>query len=363
MHKITPLKISPDANIAAAQIAKSLKEPLNLGIGTMPGHSYQPISAEVLKEGRLFLLNFLGFGDHNLTLVPAKGGGSGAISVGIAALRAMGYRPNGAAFSHWDWTGYESFCTAQGLEKNYLPSNNYDSTEPDTLMFLQTNRNGDGTRMSLAEAKEIIKLNNRLQRPNFIDLPYFTGSDEEKKVLQLFQSEATEPTIVAWSPTKIFQTFADRPGGVVLILHPNKEHFDDLQWVGGVSARGTTGFDDAVTRELWEAMATDQTTLQHKHAHYLQTIQTATECWRKNAPDWAQLYFDDENYGGMFRLFPAQSDTQQLMAASNIVPVLMQSEGEFKIRVNLCGVVQADGALIPKADTLVTQFFTFLKPQ
>lgn len=360
MHKVQPLKIAPDANIAAGQIAKSLDKPLNLGIGTMPGHSYQPINPQIYEAGKSFLVNFLGLKTENITVVPAKGGGSGAISVGIAALRSMGYRPHYGAFSRWDWTGYESFCSAQGLERKYLESNAYDLTEPDAIMFLQTNRNGDGTRMSLEQAAEIIELNNRLKRPNFIDLPYFTGSEAEKQLLQKFQAEAQVPTIIAWSPTKIFQTFGARPGGVVLILHPNKDHFDDLNWVGGVSARGTTGFDDAVTRELWEAMATDQETLKQKHAHYLQTIKTATDCWRENAPDWAKNYFDDGNYGGMFRLLPAKADTQQLMAAQNIVPVLMQSGDEFKVRINLCGIVQPDGQLIPQAENLVAEFFTFL---
>lgn len=360
MRKVTPQIIGADANIAAAKLAKTLDKPLNLGIGTMPGHSYQPIDPQTSKQATDFLLSFLGLENRNLNVVPAKGGGSGAISVGIAVLRSMGYRPTFGAFSHWDWTGYESFCSAQGLEKKYMLTNEYDLQEPDAVMFVQTNRNGDGTRLTLEKAKALIDLNNRLKRPNFVDLPYFTGSEEERSVLKLFQETSQVPTIIAWSPTKIFQTFAARPGGAVIVLHPDEAHFEALGWVGGVAARGTTGFDDAVTRELWEAMAFDQTALRDRHQHYLRTVQTATECWRRNAPADFSTYFDDDLYGGMFRLFPAKADSQKLMAAANIVPVLMQNGDDYKVRINLCGVVQPDGTLIPKADSLVAKFFDIL---
>lgn len=360
MRKVTPQVIGADANIAAAKLAKTLDKPLNLGIGTMPGHSYQPIDPQTFKQASEFLLGFLGLKNKNLNVVPAKGGGSGAISVGIAVLRSMGYRPQFGAFSAWDWTGYESFCSAQGLEKKYMETDEYDLEDPDALVFIQTNRNGNGTRLTLEKAEALIELNNRLERPNFIDLPYFTGSEEERSVLKLFQEKSQVPTIIAWSPTKIFQTFAARPGGAVIVIHPNEAHFEALGWAGGVAARGTTGFDDAVTRELWEAMAFDQSELKQRHQHYLQTVQTATECWRRNAPADFETYFDDALYGGMFRLFPAQAETQKLMAAENIVPVLMQNGETYKVRVNICGVVQADGSLIPEADTLVAKFFDIL---
>lgn len=360
MQKIIPQALAPDANIAAAKIAKSLDKPLNLGIGTMPGHSYQPIDPQSVQGATQFLIRFLGLHPDLVGVVPAKGGGSGAISVGIAVLKTMGFRPRYGAFSAWDWTGYESFCAAHGLEKIRLDSNHYDCQEPDAIMFLQTNRNGDGTRLTADQALQIIELNNQLGRPNFIDLPYFTGSEEEKAVLRLFQERATQPTIIAWSPTKIFQTFAARPGGGVIVLYPNQTACNELNWAGGVAARGTTGFDDAVTRELWEAMATDQTELLARHKHYLETVKTATECWQRNAPSDYKSYFDKRFYGGMFRLFPAEADTQEIMAAQNIVPVLMHKEAEYKIRVNICGVVESDGALIPEADALVAQFFELL---
>ena len=360
MRQVEPLVIGPDANIAAAQIAKTLDKPLNLGIGTMPGHSYQPIDPQTFTQAKSFLLDLLGLKDENLSVIAAKGGGSGSISVGIAVLRAMGYRPSAGSFSHWDWTGYESFCSAQGLDKVYLETSEYTSDNADALVFLQTNRNGAGTRLGLSEAEQIIIENNRLKRPNFIDLPYFTGTEEERAVLRLFQEKSAVPTIIAWSPTKIFQTFAARPGGALIVIHPDEEHFQDLGWTSGVAARGTTGFDDAVTRELWEAMAFDQDTLKERHQHYLSTVQTATTCWRDNAPDWAQSYFDDAQFGGMFRLFPAKADTQDLMADQNIVPVLMQSQDEYRVRVNLCGVVRPDGNLIDNANELITQFFNLL---
>lgn len=361
MHKIKPIPIPPDANIAAAGIAKKLDQPLNLGIGTMPGHSYQPIDKETLTEGTQFLLNLLGLHPDKTTVIPAKGGGSGAISCGIAALRSLGYRPASAAFSHWDWTGYDSFCTAQGLEKHLLDTNSYLHEDPNTIVFLQTNRNADGTRLNLERAEAIIELNNRLKRPNFIDLPYFTASEEERAVLQLFAEKSEQPTIVAWSPTKIYQTFASRPGGVVFLLHPTSDHKKDLGWVGGVTARGTTGFDDATTRELWADLAHNQSDLTRRHQHYLEVVKIATKVWRANTPEWAQNYFDDTLYGGMFRLFPAEADTQAKMAAQNIVPVLMQSGDEYKVRVNLCGINKPDGSVLADADKKIAQFFDILK--
>lgn len=360
MHYDAPTAPNPDANLAAGKLAKTLENPTNLGIGTLPGHSYQPIPPSTLKAGRDFLLSFLGLEDQLINLVPSKGGGSGAIATGLAAVRAMGYQFNSLSFSAWDWAGYESFCAAQGVVKNYLAGNSYDCDDPETLILTQTNRNGVGTRLSLGEAEALIEQNNQHQRPNFVDLPYFTGTDEEKAILHLFQTNAEQPTIIAWSPTKIFQTFGPRPGGVTLILWPNEKMATDLAWVAPAVARGTTGFDDAVTRELWEEMAHSQNELGHRHEHYLAVINTATDLWRKNAPDNAQNYFDDTQYGGMFRLFPAEADTQQKLAEKNIVAVLMQSGDEYRIRVNICGIIQSDGTATANAEQVVQDFFAVL---
>lgn len=360
MQKITPLSPAPDANIAAAGLAKTLNNPINLGIGTLPGHSYHSIEADTFAKGRKFLLEFLGLKDQNISLIPTKGGGSGAISTGISALKSLGYRPKTISFGAWDWTGYDSFCYTHGLEKVYLPTNQYSSQDPDTLMMIQTNRNGDGTRLNLAQAKKIIKENNRLERPSFIDLPYFTGEAAEIEILQLFQRTAQTPTIIAWSPTKIFQTFDARPGGITFVIFPSSEAFDKHSWIQSITARGTTGFDDAVTRELWEEMAQNQAGLRQRHQHYLNTIKTATALWRDNAPLEAQSYFLPENYGGMFRLFPAAEDTQALLAAQNIVAVLMQQDDTYSIRVNLCGVVDAEGKPIAGAGKIIKTFFSIL---
>ncbi len=242
----------------------------------------------------------------------------------------------------------------------YLPEGAYTSEDPDTLMMIQTNRNGAGTRLSLEQAKGIIEENNRLERPSFIDLPYFSGTKEEQAVLQLFQKTAKTPTIIAWSPTKIFQTFAARPGGVVFVLFPTEAMHESHSWIQSITARGTTGFDDAVTRELWEELAHNQAGLEERHAHYLEIIKTATECWRKQAPEKAKCYFDDEHYGGMFRLFPAQADTQARLAEKNIVAVSMQYQDEYRLRVNLSGIITPTGALIPAVENTIKTFFDVL---
>ncbi|NCP66916.1 hypothetical protein GW756_01260 [bacterium] len=360
MKKSKPIAPAEDANIFASTLAKTLENPVNLGIGTLPGHSYQPIDAQTYAAGREFLLNFLGIDDTNLSLIPVKGGGSGAISAGISALISMGYAPKSMSFSGWDWTGYDSFCYTYGLAKLYLPSSEYSSEDPDTLMMIQTNRNGDGSRLNLERAQKIIEENNRLNRPSFIDLPYFSGEDFEKEILQLFQEKAKTPTIIAWSPTKIFQTFAARPGGAVIVMFPSNEMYEEHRWVQSITARGTTGFDDAVTRELWEELAHNQAGLKERHAHYLSIIKASTSVWKENAPAAAAPYFDAENYGGMFRLFPAQSDTQARLADKNIVAVLMQYEGEYRLRVNLSGVILPSGEVMPGADEIIKTFFEVL---
>lgn len=360
MKKITLKSPEEDANIFAAGLAKNLNDPVNLGIGTLPGHRYQPIDPQTYTKGRAFLLDFLGLKDKNLSLIPVKGGGSGAISAGISALLALGYQPDSLSFSGWDWTGYDSFCYTFGLTKAYLTTNEYSSADANTLLMIQTNRNGDGTRLNELEAQKIIAENNRLKRPSFIDLPYFSGDDQEQAILKLFQETAQTPTIIAWSPTKIFQTFAARPGGVVMVLFPNETMFTEHSWVQSITARGTTGFDDAVTRELWEELAYHPETLKKRHAHYLSLIKTATAGWSAYAPAQAETYFDNDKYGGMFRLFPAQADTQARLAEKNIVAVLMKHQGEYRIRVNLSGVVTPQGALIPAAETIIETFFKVL---
>ena len=360
MRQVPPVVPGADANLVAAKLAKSLADPANLGIGTLPGHAYGPIKPEIMQAGSEFLTQFLGLSKQNISLIPTKGGGSGAIATGIAAVRAMGYRPQALGFSPWDWAGYESFCAAQGLEKSYLPESGYTTEDTDTLLLVQTNRNGAGTRLGLKEAEALIKENNDQQRPNFIDLPYFTGTAEEKAVLNLFQSQAEQPTVMAWSPTKIFQTFAERPGGVVLILWPNNDWQQRFAWLPGAIARGTTGFDDATTRELWRQMAEDPQSLQAKHQHYLAVIKTATELWRSQAPAPAQSYFDDAQYGGMFRLFPADEDAQARLAAENIVAVLMNYEQEYRIRVNICGLIQPDGKPQLGSEAIIQTFFRIL---
>lgn len=360
MKKRTPPSPTTDANLFAARLAKSLKSPVNLGIGTLPGHNYQPIDAQTYQAGRSFLLDFLGLKDQNLSLIPVKGGGSGAISAGISALFAMGYRPKSLSFSGWDWTGYDSFCYTFGLTKIYLLSPEYSSIDENTLLMIQTNRNGDGTRLDEQQAKKIIAENNQLARPNFVDLPYFSGDVQEKAVLKLFQETAQTPTIIAFSPTKIFQTFAARPGGVVLVLFPNEKMFADHRWVHSITARGTTGFDDAVTRELWQEMAYHPEILKNRQAHYLRLISTATKAWSLQAPAKAKVYFDTTKYGGMFRLFPAQADTQACLAEKNIVAVHMKHNDKHRIRVNLSGVVSPNGELIPEAETVIKTFFKVL---
>jgi hypothetical protein len=113
---------------------------------------------------------------------------------------------------------------------------------------------------------------------------------------------AGTPLVIAFGPTKIFNTFAYRPGGATLAICRSAEEADSARARMKRIERGSSGFIDVATLALVHALADDAAGLRRDHAAILARLAEAAADWRAHAAGTPlEQYFTDA-YGGLFRI-------------------------------------------------------------
>lgn len=281
----------------------------------------------------------------------ATGGGSGALNRAIASIRAQ--HPDGdyesLVVQTDSWPGYRSVAYTSGLPFESCPLD-FSEIPSRGLLVAQTIHNGTGRLVDASVWRAIGAQFAGRDRAFIVDFPYagFDFSDRPyREALHESASaihalvDAGAPLVVAFGPTKVFNTFAYRPGGAAIVICRTPEEAAAAEARMKRIERGSTGFIDAVTLALVQAMADNPDGLRADHAAILARLAEAAADWRRHAAGSALERYFASTFGGLFRIVPVRPGAPgaiDRLAAQHIHAVDASTAAAPRIRINTMGL-------------------------
>jgi aspartate/tyrosine/aromatic aminotransferase len=393
-----PLEGPPalDPNIVANQRfrADTSSDKVNLAVGTNVGADGKPWSKAVAYPAALAaLVKTVGqaCGSYNAPDLPrlaaakeflcdmidlpaavrartivswATGGGSGALNRAIAFVRAQhprGDRPAGEYDSLVvqadSWPGYTSVAYTSGLRLESCPLD-FSEIPARGVLVAQTIHNGTGRLVDDAVWRVMGAQFAARDRAVIVDFPYAGFDYGDRPYREAIHESASAihalvdagaPVVVAFGPTKVFNTFAYRPGGAAIVICRTAEEAAAADARMKRVERGSTGFIDAVTLALVQAMADNPDGLRADHAAILARLAEAAHDWRRHAAGSALERYFTSAFGGLFRIVAVRPGAVDRLAAQHIHAVDSSTPSTPRIRINTMGLPHGRAAEIVAA--------------
>jgi aspartate/tyrosine/aromatic aminotransferase len=286
------------------------------------------------------------------------GGGSGALTRALSFIRAQ--RPDAypsMVVQRDSWPGYSSVAYTQGIAMD-LCATDLSDVPTRGIVVAQTVHNGTGRLIEAGRWTPIARRFGADDRSIVLDVPYL-GFDFSRlpydeaiarsaaPIRDLVAAKA--PLVIAFGPTKIFNTFAYRPGGAALVICRSAEEADAARAGMKRIERGSSGFIDVATLALVHALADNAAGLRRDHAAILARLADAAADWRAHAAGTPlEQYFTDA-YGGLFRIVAVKPGAIDRLAARHIHTVDASTPAEARVRINTMGLPHARAAEIVAA--------------
>ncbi|MBI3403355.1 MAG: aminotransferase class I/II-fold pyridoxal phosphate-dependent enzyme [Acidobacteria bacterium] len=401
-----PLEGPPalDPNIVANQRFRADASPgkVNLAVGTNVGADGKPWSQAVAYPAALAaLVQSVGTacGSYNAPDLPrlaaakkfvcdmidlpapvrartvvswATGGGSGALNRATAFIRAQhprgergdGERDDGER-GEYDamvvqadsWPGYRSVAYGSALPFEQCPLD-FSEIPARGLIVAQTIHNGTGRLVDDAVWRAMGTQFAARDRALIVDFPYAGFDHSDRPYREAMHASASAihalvdagtPVIVAFGPTKVFNTFAYRPGGAAIVICRTGDEAAAADARMKRIERGSTGFIDAVTLALVHAMADNPDGLRADHAAILARLAETAHDWRRHAAGSPLERYFTSAFGGLFRIVPVKPGAIDRLAAQHIHAVDASTASNPRIRINTMGLPHGRAAEIAAA--------------
>jgi aspartate/tyrosine/aromatic aminotransferase len=278
----------------------------------------------------------------------ATGGGSGALNRAMAFIRAQhpGADYESLVVQADSWPGYSSIAYANGLAFEHCPLE-FSEIPARGLVVAQTIHNGTGRLVDASVWRSMGAQFAARDRALIVDFPYagFDHPDrpyrdalrESASAIQALVESGT-PLVVAFGPTKVFNTFAYRPGGAALVICRTAEEAASAEARMKRIERGSTGFIDLVSLALVHAMAENPDGLRTDHAAILARLAEASGDWRRHAAGSTLERYFTSTFGGLFRIVPVKPGAVERLAARHVHAVDASTPGAPRIRINTMGL-------------------------
>jgi aspartate/tyrosine/aromatic aminotransferase len=289
----------------------------------------------------------------------ATGGGSGALNRAIASIRAQ--HPNGDYDSLIvqadSWPGYTSVAYNSGLRFDSCALD-YSEIPSLGLLVAQTIHNGTGRLVDIGVWRAMGGQFAAKDRALIVDFPYAGFDHGDRPYREAIHESASAihalvdagaPVIVAFGPTKVFNTFAYRPGGAAIVICRTAEEAAAADARMKRIERGSTGFIDAVTLALVQAMADNPDGLRADHAAILARLAEAAHDWRRHAAGSPLEGYFTSAFGGLFRIVAVRAGAVDRLAAQHIHAVDASTASTPRIRINTMGLPHGRAAEIVAA--------------
>jgi aspartate/tyrosine/aromatic aminotransferase len=286
------------------------------------------------------------------------GGGSGALNRAIAFIRAQ--RPESypsIVVQRDSWPGYSSVAYTHGVALD-ICSIDLSDLPAHGVVVAQTVHNGTGRLIDRSRWAPIAQHFAASDRPIVLDVPYlgfdFSRLPYKEAIRRSAEPirdfvAAAAPLIVAFGPTKVFNTFAYRPGGAAVVICRSVDEAETARARMKRIERGSSGFIDVATLALVRALADDAGGLRRDHAAILERLAEAAADWRTQAAGTPLEPYFSEAYGGLFRIVPVQPGACERLAARHVHLVDASTPDEARVRINTMGLPHARAAEIVAA--------------
>jgi aspartate/tyrosine/aromatic aminotransferase len=324
--------------------------------------SYTTPTVERLAAAKAFVCDMIGLPSsvRDRTLVSwATGGGSGALNRAMAFIRAQhpggGYEP--LVVQADSWPGYSSVAYTSGLTLEHCPLD-FSTIPAGGVIVAQTVHNGTGTLLDgsvwramgaqFAAQDRALVVDAPYAGFDYCDRPYREAIRESAAPIHALV-DANAPVVVAFGPTKVFNTFAYRPGGAAIVICRTAEEAASAEARMKRIERGSTGFIDVATLALVHAMADNPDGLRADHAAILARLAEAAHDWRRHAAGSALERHFTAAFGGLFRIVPVRSGAVDRLAAHHIHVVDASTRSAPRVRINTVGLPHARAAEVVAA--------------
>lgn len=278
----------------------------------------------------------------------ATGGGSGALNRAIAFIRSQRPRDDDESFvvQADSWPGYSSVAYTSGLRLESCPLD-FSQVPAKGLIVAQTIHNGTGRLVGDAVWRVMGAEFAAHDRALIVDFPYAgfdCGDLPYREAIHASASaihalvDAGAPVVVAFGPTKVFNTFAYRPGGAAIVICRTTEEAAAAEARMKRIERGSTGFIDLVTLALVQAMADNPDGLRTDHGAILARLAEAGRDWRHHAAGSPLEGYFTSGFGGLFRIVPVRPGAIDRLAAQHIHAVDASTPSTPRIRINTMGL-------------------------
>jgi aspartate/tyrosine/aromatic aminotransferase len=278
------------------------------------------------------------------------GGGSGAVNRALSFIRAP--RPESYAsmiVQRDSWPGYSSVAYAQGIALS-LCDIDLSDVPPLGIVVAQTVHNGTGRLLDPSRWPPLARQFAAADRPIVLDVPYLGFDCCSLPYADAIQRSAAPvreliaagtPVALAFGPTKVFNTFAYRPGGAAVVICRSADEAEAARSRMKRIERGSSGFIDVATLALVHAMANDPGGLRRDHGAILMRLAEARDDWRAHAAGTPLERFFTDAYGGLFRIVPVKPGAIDRLAARHIHTVDASTPSEHRVRINTMGLPHA----------------------
>ncbi len=279
----------------------------------------------------------------------AAGGGTGALNRAVSLLRLNG--SSNLIVQEDGWPGYSALARAHRLHTKKIPidlGGDLDVfSEYDDIPIIQLVHNGTGKLTDVDHWKTIMTEFARRNIPVILDVPYlgFDACDRSYREALAISSIPINASIesgvlltIAFSPTKVFNTFAYRPGGATIVVCRNTKEVQSIENQLKVVERGSSGFLDVATHALINALVEKKDGLCADHELILQRLAQAQSDWKQNSERTPLGTFFSAEYGGLFRIIPVREGALQRLAHRHIHAVDATETKQQRIRINVMGI-------------------------
>lgn len=313
--------------------------------------SYTTPAADRLTAAKAFVCDMIDLPSavRDRTIVSwATGGGSGALNRALAFIRAQ--HPDADAeplvVQADSWPGYSSVAYAHGLALERCPLD-FSTVPARGLIVAQTIHNGTGTLLGGSVWRAMGAQFAAHDRALVVDAPYAGFDYCDRPYREAIRGSAAPihalvdagaPLVVAFGPTKVFNTFAYRPGGAAIVICRTTEEATVADARMRRIERGSTGFIDVATLALVHAMAEDPDGLRADHAAILARLAEAADDWRRHAAGSALERYFTSAFGGLFRIVSVRSGAVDRLAARHIHLVDASTPATPRVRINTMGL-------------------------
>jgi aspartate/tyrosine/aromatic aminotransferase len=324
--------------------------------------SYTVPDSGLLAAAKAYVCDLLGLpaNARSQTVVSwATGGGSGAVNRAMAFIRAQHPREaySSLVVQTDSWPGYASMAYANDIALEHCALD-FSGVPKSGLVIAQTVHNGTGRLLDASVWRRMGELLATQDRGLVVDMPYagfdfcdrpYQEATERSSAAIGALVESRAPVVVAFGPTKVFNTFAYRPGGAAVVIGRTAEEASAADARMKRSERGSTGFIDVATLALVHAMAENPDGLRRDHAAILVRLAEAIHDWRHHAAGSPLERYFSATFGGLFRIVPVTTGAVERLAARHIHVVDASTKAVPRIRVNTMGLPHGRASAIVTA--------------